>query len=139
MERSSLPARKPYAGRGRAGARSAWRRTRTGRLDQVSLSRLTQFVKHTSQPGKADLPYSDAGNGRTRQILTVPSRLAEAIHSPLGLKATLSTQLVCPWRIRISLVAASHGVTIFTVESVPPQASTRSSLGWNATLCTPPV
>src|SRR5438270_12918710 len=25
--------------------------------------------------------YSDAGNGRTRQILTVPSRLAAAIHS----------------------------------------------------------
>src|SRR5262249_18199480 len=33
MERPSLPARRPYAGRGRAGARSAWRRTRTGRLE----------------------------------------------------------------------------------------------------------
>ena len=70
--------------------------------------------------------YSDGGNGRTRQILTVPSRLAEAIHSPSGLKATLSTQLVCPWRIRISLeVASSRWVTIFTVESVLPQARIR--------------
>jgi len=41
MERSSLPARRPYAGRGRAGAPSAWRRTRTGRFDFVLLVSLS--------------------------------------------------------------------------------------------------
>src|SRR5262245_8483116 len=40
MVRPSLPARRPYAGRGRAGARSARRRTRTGRLDSLSVERL---------------------------------------------------------------------------------------------------
>src|SRR5579871_1118472 len=148
MEGPSLPARRPYAGRGRAGARSAWRRTRTGRLDSLSLVccqsalRFWRAACRHGEPPSAGSPaaYSDAsGNGRTRQILTVPSRLAEAIHSPSGLNATLSTQLVWPWRVRISLVAASHLVTIFTVESVLPQAITRSSWGWNATLCTAPV
>ncbi len=33
MKQPSLPARRPYAGRGRVGARSARRRTRTGRLE----------------------------------------------------------------------------------------------------------
>jgi hypothetical protein len=34
-ERPSLPARRPYAGRGRAGAPSARRRKRTGRFDSL--------------------------------------------------------------------------------------------------------
>src|SRR5437870_2903976 len=70
------------------------------------------------------------------QIFTVRSRLAETSHLPSGLKATLSTQLVWPCSVRISLVALFQ---TFTVESVLLQASTRSSSGWNATLCTTPV
>ncbi len=38
----------------------------------------------------------DSGSGGVFQIFTIPSRLAEASHSPSGLKATLSTQLVWP-------------------------------------------
>src|SRR5207245_2003682 len=78
----------------------------------------------------------DYGSGGVFQIFTVPSRLAEAIHSPSALKATLWTQLLWPCSVRISLVARFQ---TFTVESVPPQASIRLSLGWNATLCTRPV
>src|SRR5439155_23068280 len=70
------------------------------------------------------------------QIFTVPSRLSEAIHSPSGLNATLSTQLVRPWKVRISSVPPFQ---TFTAAPVPPQASTWSSLGWNDTLCTAPV
>src|SRR5262249_1081945 len=147
MERPSLPARRPYAGRGRAGARSAWRRTRTGRLDSLSLVccqsalRFGRAAYRHGEPLSAGSPaaYSDGRNGRTPQVLAGPSRLAAAVHSPSGRKATLSTQLVCPWRIRFSLVGAFHWVVIFTVESLLPQASVRSSLGGNATLLPPPI
>src|SRR5207302_2948857 len=80
-----------------------------------------------------------SGSGGAFQIFTVPSRLAEAIHSPSGLNATLQTQLVWPWRVRTSVVAVSQIFAVFTVESLPPQASTWLSLGWNATRSTAPV
>lgn len=45
-----------------------------------------------------------SGTGGVFQIFTVPSRLAEAIHFPSGLKATPCTQLVWPRRLWIALV-----------------------------------
>src|SRR5437879_1905894 len=97
---------------------------------------LSVYAVATSQ---ADRCYSDpAGLGTEGHghSFTVPSRLAEAIHCPSGLKATLSTQAVCPRRVcRISPVAGSP---ILTVASVPPHASRRPS-GLQATLRIPPV
>src|SRR5260370_1057019 len=43
MARPSLPARRPNAGAGRAGAGSAWRRTRTGRFDSSYASLLLEL------------------------------------------------------------------------------------------------
>jgi hypothetical protein len=65
----------------------------------------------------------DFGNDGVSQIFTFPSGLAEAIHSPSGLKATLSTQLVWPCKVRICFVVQ---FPTFTVASVLPQASTGS-------------
>src|SRR5262245_47671326 len=73
--------------------------------------------------------------GGVFQIFTVPSRLAEAIHLPSGLKARLSTQLLWPRRLWIALVCSSQ---ILTVASVLPQARSRPS-GLNARLSTPPA
>src|SRR5262249_35537538 len=74
----------------------------------------------------------DSRSGGAFQIFTVPSRLAEASHSPSWLKATLSTQSVWPSNTSISSVAESQP---FPVESLPPQARRRPS-GLKATLIT---
>ena len=64
------------------------------------------------------------GSGGACQIFTVPSRLAEAIHLPSGLKATAWTQLVWPRRTWVSVPGPSQTLT---VPSVLPQASRRRS------------
>src|SRR5437868_1095680 len=57
-------------------------------------------------------PERSYGSDGVFQILTVPSRLAEESHSPSGLKATLSTQLVWPCSVRLSLVPTFQTRTI---------------------------
>jgi len=47
------------------------------------------------------------GSGGACQIFTVPSRLAEAIHLPSGLKATAWTQLVWPRKTWVSVPGPS--------------------------------
>src|SRR5437879_4470566 len=89
-------------------------------------------AEHRNDPPEQNRPSHfsarpiDSGSEGAFQSFTLPSRLAEAIHSPSGLNATLSTQLLWPRRVRISLVAI---LQTFTVPSVLPQASTRSSCG----------
>src|SRR5262249_28308517 len=75
------------------------------------------FSIRKSQSAVRPVAYGSAG---AFQSFTVPSKLAEAIHCPSGLKATLLTQLVWPCRLWISFVNASQ---TFTVASVLPQAS----------------
>ena len=83
------------------------------------------------------LPLAAAafGSGDACQIFTVPSRLAEAIHLPSGLKATAWTQLVWPRRTWVSVPGPSQTLTVL---SVLPQASRRLSRP-NATHWTAPV
>ena len=91
MERPSLPARRPYAGRGRAGARSAWRRTRTGRLNSdFSNCGVVWRPRHNEV-----CDYLTFLSKRvSSQTLTVASRLPETRRRPSGLKAKLLTRLV---------------------------------------------
>ena len=63
------------------------------------------------------------------EIFTVPSKLAEAIHWPSGLKAKPMTQLVWPRKTWVSVPGPSQTLTVL---SVLPQASRRRS-GPNAT------
>src|SRR5436305_1315307 len=84
---------------------------------------------HETDPQRAKRPpYSSCpsasgagafGIGGACQIFTVPSRLAEAIHFPSGLKATAWTQLAWPRRVWASRPGPSQTVT---VPSVLPQA-----------------
>src|SRR5262245_26569339 len=75
------------------------------------------------------------GSGGARQIFTVPSRLAEAIHLPSELKDTPCTQLVCPRSVWAGWPGPSQTVT---VPSVLPQARRDPSRS-NATQWTQPL
>src|SRR5207244_3100036 len=92
------------------------------------------YTGHQLNPPRAKrpphFPWSAAagagafGSGGAFQTLTVPSRLAEAIHWPSGLKATAWTQLVWPRRTWVSVPGPSQTLTVL---SVLPQASRRRS------------
>src|SRR5262249_6288432 len=77
--------------------------------------------------------YSAFNSDGACQILTVPSRLAEAIHLPSGRKATAWTQLVWPRSVWVGRPGPSQTVT---VPSVLPQARRGPSRS-NATHGTP--